>query len=123
MRNSINNDKTLENIGNQIRKYRLKKGLSQEELAELADISKSHMSNIENGKKEMSVTILREISIALNVSANKLLNIEESGEVPQWQIDVVKELDDCDAQLRKHLIRMMAYNKEMMLQYRDNYNK
>ena len=38
-------------LGDRIRYYRTKAGLSQEKLAEIIDVSFQHMSNIETGKK------------------------------------------------------------------------
>jgi len=45
-------------IGGEIRKYREKKGLSQEQLANLMDISRATISKIENGKFAFSVDYL-----------------------------------------------------------------
>jgi transcriptional regulator with XRE-family HTH domain len=45
-------------IGGEIRKYREKKGFSQEYLATLMDISRATISKIENGKFAFSVDYL-----------------------------------------------------------------
>lgn len=41
-------------IGKRVKKFRKSRRLSQEQLAELLDISVPHMSNIENGKTKFS---------------------------------------------------------------------
>lgn len=46
------------NISSEIRKYRKKKGLSQEHLATLMGISRATISKIENGKFAISVDYL-----------------------------------------------------------------
>lgn len=63
----------LENLGRRIREERLKKGLTQEQLAEKVDISLNFMSLIENGKN-MSVQTLVNLANALDVSIDYLLN-------------------------------------------------
>ena len=63
----------LENLGKRIREERLKKGLTQEQLAEKVDISLNFMSLIENGKN-MSVQTLINLADALDVSIDYLLN-------------------------------------------------
>lgn len=52
-------------IGNQIRKRREDKGYSQEQLAEIMEITRSTISKIENGKFGITVDYLVRFSIAL----------------------------------------------------------
>lgn len=63
----------LQILGNNLRKYRLENGLTQEELAEKTGISTSFCANLERGKKGMSITFLRELADSLNVSVDFLL--------------------------------------------------
>ena len=62
-------------LGLNIAYYRKQQGLTQDELAERADISRSHMSNIEapNMVKSFSLEILFRIADVLKVDAYKLL--------------------------------------------------
>lgn len=62
----------LKNIGISIKSERLRKGISQEELAEKCDISRNSVSLIETGK--INPTILRVLDIArvLKVDINTL---------------------------------------------------
>ena len=53
-------------IGSEIRKYREKKGFSQERLANLMDISRATISKIENGKFAFSVDYLSKFAWHLN---------------------------------------------------------
>ena len=46
------------NIGLEIRRYRIKKGFSQANLADFMDISRTTISKIENGKFAISVDYL-----------------------------------------------------------------
>lgn len=63
----------LKNIGIRIKSERLRRGLSQEELAEECDISRNAISLIETGK--MNPTIIRVLDIAqvLGVDINSLV--------------------------------------------------
>lgn len=65
--------KRLKNIGINVKSERLRKGLSQEELAEKCDISRNSISLIETGK--INPTILRVIDIArvLDIDVNLLI--------------------------------------------------
>lgn len=60
-------------VGNNIANERRKINMSQAKLAELADISISHISNIENGKAEMGISIFCKIAEGLGVSSDILL--------------------------------------------------
>lgn len=62
----------LQNLGNKIRTERQMRGITQEQLAERADISTNFMSLIENGRN-MSVETLVKISEILGVSVDYLL--------------------------------------------------
>lgn len=53
-------------IGGVIKKIREKKGLSQDELSSLMDVSRSTISKIENGKFAISVDYLEKFSFYLD---------------------------------------------------------
>lgn len=56
-----------------IRKIRIEKGLSQEELAKRSNTTKQYISILEKGKtKNPGITILKRIAKALDVSIEEL---------------------------------------------------
>ena len=61
-------------IGQRIRKYRKACMMSQEELAEIVNISTTHMSHIETGNTKLSLPVIADIAEALNVSVDDLLS-------------------------------------------------
>jgi XRE family transcriptional regulator, regulator of sulfur utilization len=61
-------NKVRRNLGENIRALRKRAGLSQERLAEKADLHPVYMSQVECGKKAVSVEALWKISKALRVS-------------------------------------------------------
>lgn len=60
-------------IGYRIRKKRISQNLSQEQLAEIVDISVTHMSHIETGNTKLSLPVLLKIANALESSVDELL--------------------------------------------------
>ena len=60
-------------IGEQIKFWRQQRGLTQEKLAEMVELSPGYISLIETGKKKMSLETLLLICVALNVTPNDLL--------------------------------------------------
>ncbi len=62
-----------EEIGMRVRLFRRRKGLSQEQLAELADISVPHMSHIATGNTKLSLPVFVALAEALDVRADELL--------------------------------------------------
>lgn len=59
-------------IGQRIRNYRTKQGLSQEKLAELSGCHPTYIGQIERGEKNATLESIEKISSALNVSLSKL---------------------------------------------------
>lgn len=72
-----NRDRFIE-VGLSIAAIRKMEGLSQEQLAEKAHISRSHLSSIEapNIVRSFSLDVLYNITDALGISAGDLLNIK-----------------------------------------------
>lgn len=60
-------------IGVRIRKRRRKIGLTQEEVAELADISPQYMSNIERAVSIPSVEVVMRLALALDTTPDEFL--------------------------------------------------
>lgn len=62
-----------ERIGMRVRRFRQRKGLSQEKLAELVDISVTHMSHIETGHTKLSLPVFVALAEVLEVRTDELL--------------------------------------------------
>lgn len=61
-------------IGLNIKKYRKAAGYTQEQLAELLDISTVHMSHMECGHVSMSIDLLLKLCDVLNVTPDSILS-------------------------------------------------
>ena len=63
----------MQESGQIISRIRRERGLTQGQLARRAAIPQSNLSNIEIGKRDLTVSTLRRIALALEVSAARLL--------------------------------------------------
>ena len=55
-------------VGENIRRIRQKKGLTQEQFADLAGFSQQYISGLEQGRRNPTVITLYELAVALGVS-------------------------------------------------------
>ena len=60
-------------IGDNIRRVRKQRGYSQEEFADIAGFSRSYVTEIEIGKRNISILNLIKIIEVLNVDPNKII--------------------------------------------------
>lgn len=63
----------LQGIGKALHKRRIQLGISQEDLAEMADLNRGYISNMECGKRNISVYTLKKLSEALDIKITDLL--------------------------------------------------
>jgi len=66
----------LKSLGCNIKKYRKAKGLSQNQLAEMIDLSREHLACIETGKEYISLRKLFLISDVLEVSLKYFIDFD-----------------------------------------------
>jgi len=71
---SAKDKQLLLQIGDSVRRVRKQRGYSQEEFADIAGFSRSYVTEIETGKRNISVLNLIKIMEALNVDPNKLIS-------------------------------------------------
>ena len=60
-------------IGKRFKTYRLKRGYSQKEAADLIGVKSYQLANYETGRSEPSIQILKKMSKAYRVSIDKLV--------------------------------------------------
>lgn len=73
---NIKNEEFIKKLGRRIIVLRHERGLSQEELANLADIPLAQIGRIERGKINCTISTLRTISIGLELHLSDLFNFE-----------------------------------------------
>ena len=64
-------------VGLNLKKFRLKQGLSQEALAFECGLHRTYISGVERGVRNPTVLVLEQIAMALKVPSSRLL--EEDG--------------------------------------------
>jgi transcriptional regulator with XRE-family HTH domain len=63
-----------EKFGHKIKQLREQKGYSIEYLANIANIDRTYISDIEKGKRNVSLLIIEKLSKALDVTIQELFN-------------------------------------------------
>ena len=66
-----------EKIGQRIRSLRKELNLSQEALALKSEVDRTYMTDLENGRRNVSIEILEKIISALEVSFTEFFNAKE----------------------------------------------
>ena len=83
-------------IGKRVKYYRTKANLSQEELGEIINISRKHISLIEIGSSTPSLDALVDIANALGVSADDILVDSLDHHVSTADSELYRLLLDCN---------------------------
>lgn len=65
----------LVQFGKRVREERLKKGLSQEGLAELAEVHRTYIGMIERAEKNITLLNIEKIANALSIEIHDLLKL------------------------------------------------
>lgn len=100
-------------LGTRIREARLKKKLTQEQLAEKADIGFYYIGEIERGVKFPSLTVFIKIVEALGVSADSLLKDELSAS-PEFNNEITSKLEKLNPKQRAGAVAILdAYIKAL----------
>lgn len=63
-------------LGKRIKFLRNQMGISQEELADKAEIDRTYITSVECGKRNISIVNIEKISKALGVSLSKLFDFD-----------------------------------------------
>ena len=69
----------IRQLGEAIRSARMKKGLTQEALSELLDITPVHLKNMESSRRKPSVPLLFQMMAVLDFSVDALVFPERAG--------------------------------------------
>lgn len=61
-----------EKFGENVKKYRLDAKISQEKLADLCDLHRTYISDVERGKRSISLNNIEKIALALKINIQDL---------------------------------------------------
>ncbi len=73
----MNKHDLLKKFGKNVKIERIKKDLTQEQLAEIMNVSQNYIANIECGKANMSLGKILELANYMGVDINLLLEFEK----------------------------------------------
>ena len=68
------NKQILKQFGKRVREERLKQGISQERLGELAKVHRTYIGMIERAEKNITLTNMEKIARALGMKVNSLVD-------------------------------------------------
>lgn len=85
--------------GDRIREVREQRGMTQDQLAEAANISKGFLSEVENNKRNISSDNLLRIANVLGASADYLLRGETKGPIHREPVVIPPELSQAAGEL------------------------
>ena len=94
-------------LGKRIRAERRKQDLTQEKLAEMANISDSFMGHIERGGRTLSIETLAKIANALNLSIEYIICGEFNYQPDMLPAEILDALNRMSANQRKVFLSMM----------------
>jgi transcriptional regulator with XRE-family HTH domain len=69
-------------VGRNVRRYRLEKGLTQEQLSELSGFTQFYISGLERGQRNPTIVTLYELAQALGVSHVDLVMPDQEATTP-----------------------------------------
>lgn len=94
-------------IGNKLLAFRKQKGLTQAEVAELAEISDRTYADIERGSTNMRMETLVGICKALNITPNQIL-IDDDNSLMIEQEKLFKQLNSCKTKERETALKLLS---------------
>ena len=94
-------------IGANLYAIRKKKGLTQAEVAELAELSDRTYADIERGNVNMRIETVLKLCAALNVSPNSIF-VEEQSTIIDLQHEVLERLDQCSSDEKITALQLLS---------------
>ena len=80
-------------MDNRIRELRNEKGLRQEDLAAMINLSQQTISRLENGENALTSDILINLSKVFHVSADYILKLSDSRLTQEWRVEIDRNME------------------------------
>lgn len=94
-------------LGLKMKEIRLRRGLTQDSLAEMVGCNTSHISNIENNHTKVSLNVLLSIVNSLDTSIDFLLSDQYDNPSLALDHEILRVLKDCDIQKKEKILKMI----------------
>lgn len=114
--NSMPNEFDYLTIGRSIRQIRIASGITQTELANALKCSVQHLSNLENGRKTISLEILVKVRQILAVSADDLLAVTPLRSFDPYVTAISVRLQNCPEKEKRLFLKLLKICKQLMEQ-------
>lgn len=101
-------------FGRELRKLRQQRGLTQEKLAELVDLSVPYISHLERGTKKPSLEVLTRLAESLGVTVDRLLAGNQVTDKAAYYPEVQELLADCSVLERVVLTEIVCAAKRII---------
>lgn len=105
-------------IGQRLRAIRKKRGFTQEQIAELADVSPQHISGIETGGAKVSLSALVRLCNVLNTTPDVILMDSVKQSEALYSSEIAEVFGDCSAD-ELYLMLSQAKNLKKELRLRN----
>lgn len=94
--------------GEQIKKLRIKMGMTQSEVAQALDVTPGYISNVENGRTAMSLRILIYYAKLMGISLDSLVGqLEPEYQPTAIDRDILNEISKLDDAAKKKLLQTL----------------
>lgn len=100
-------DINFEAIGKRLREIRISKGLTQEYIANMADVNTSHISNIENNRVKISLPTLVHVCNALEVTIDYILADEYNDTDSALDQEILRQLQVFSPDTKERIIKII----------------
>lgn len=105
-------------IGRRIRAAREREKLSQLDMTGLSDVSATHISLVENGKKKVSLEMISRVSDALGVTIDELIGGSKSIPDSEYLTQIGMQLEGCSEYEKRVICEMACVARKMLIENR-----
>ena len=109
-------------IGQRIKEQRVKRKMTQEELAERANVTSGYISLVETARKKISLETLLEVCIALDITLNELLTGNQIPLASDYNVDYAELIANCNEYERKLIYEITKATSETIIKNRKYIN-
>lgn len=101
----------FERISQKLKEHRIAQGITQEYVANIADVNTSHISNIENNRVKVSLSTLVNMCNALNTTVDSILEDEYTDTSSILDLEIMNSLHDCSITTKKQILKIIQILK------------
>lgn len=94
-------------LGSRLKKIRMQKRITREELSEKIDVSSRFLADVEAGKVGISLTTLKNLCISLNVSSDYLIGTDNN-EKSDTLYEIENIIKRTDKKYLPHLLKIIS---------------